>query len=74
MKRTIKRTKTVPVKKLLADGYHKCPSVMTGGKTWFYVKRDPITDTKYTVVWDRIDCIWCWTEEPNERWQEIHKT
>lgn len=37
-------------------GWHKCPSVRTGGKAYFYVRR--IEDTVYRITWNRYRRAW----------------
>lgn len=45
------------------DGWRECPAVTGGGKAVFYFRRDPLTDRRQWIVWDRYASAWTFQED-----------
>lgn len=48
---------------LKRDEWKECPSVTKGGKPVFYFRRDPSTDARQWIVWDRYAQQWDFRED-----------
>ncbi len=48
---------------LQRDGWKEMPSVTAGGRAVFYFRRDPVTDRRQWIVWDRDERAWMFRED-----------
>lgn len=48
---------------LKRDGWKECPSVTAGGRAVFYFRRDPLTDRRQWILWDREARAWIFADE-----------
>lgn len=45
------------------EGWVKTPSVTTGGKRYFWFRRNPKTDKREWFIWNRIYAQWVYQNE-----------
>ncbi len=48
---------------LKRDGWRECPSVTYGGKPVFYFRRDPVSDVRQWILWDRDAREWTFKDD-----------
>ena len=52
------------------NGWRKCPSVTTGGRAYFWFRRNPETGEREWFSWNRIERRWQYIVRGHPLWQE----